>query len=83
MLLEKCNVRLQNPKCNPSSETVVATVEFDDDLTDLLPYLNARLGPGMYRPNVPFLRVKVGGKCVTIHPRMMVMGNLREREGGD
>jgi len=80
MLLEQCRVRLQTPPCNPSLETINAVVEFDDDLTDLLPYLNAELGPGQYDPDVPFLRLKVGGRGITVHPKLILVTKLRDQE---
>jgi len=80
MFLEKCNILLFNPPCNPSAETVNAIVEFDDDLTDLLPYLNAELGPGQYDPDVPFLRLLRGGRPITIHPRKIAIAKLRDKE---
>jgi len=83
MLLEKYRVRLVNPPCNPSSETVNAIVEFDDDLANLLPYLNAELGPGIYDPGVPFLRLLKGGKSITIHPKKIAISKLQDdREAG-
>jgi len=78
MLLERCRMQLANPPCNPSAETVNAIVEFEDDLTELLPYLNAQFGPGMYDADVPFLRLSVRGKVVTIHPKMIAVSNLSD-----
>jgi len=77
-MLENARLQLKNPLCNPSAETVNAIVKFDDDLTDLLPYLNAELGPGMYDRNVPFLRLLLDGRVVTIHPRQIAISKLRD-----
>ena len=78
MLLEKCRMRLINPACNPFSEKVNAIVEFEDDLTELLPYLNAELGPGMYNQDMPFLRLLVNGRPITIHPKKIAIPHLTD-----
>jgi len=76
MLLERYRMRLANPPCNPSAETVNAIVEFEDELTELLPYLNAELGPGMYNPDLPFLRLLKAGRSITVHPNKIAIAKL-------
>jgi len=78
MLLQKCRLRLVNPACNPFSEKVNAIAEFEDDLRELLPYLNAELGPGMYNQDVPFLRLLKVGRPITIHPRKIAIQKLKD-----
>jgi len=80
VLLERYRMRLANPPCNPSAETVNAIVEFEDELTELLPYLNAELGPGMYDPDLPFLRLLKAGRSITVHPNKIAIAKLRDEE---
>lgn len=44
-----------NAECNPSSTMVNIRVLLDEDLSDMLPYLNATQGKAKYYPNVPYL----------------------------
>jgi len=78
MLLAKYKMQLLNPPCNPSVETLNAIVELEDDLTELLPYVNAELGPGMYNPDVPFLRLLKHGRTITIQPKKIAIARLRD-----
>jgi ArsR family metal-binding transcriptional regulator len=55
-------------------------VEFADDLKDLLPYLNAELGPCVFEPGVPFLRFRKSGKTFAIYPDKILMNPLRDEE---
>jgi len=79
-MLQNYRIRLVSPPCNPSSETVNAVVAFDEDLTELLPYLNAALGPGLYNREVPFLRLVTGGRPITIHPHNIAIAKVRDRQ---
>jgi ArsR family metal-binding transcriptional regulator len=55
-------------------------VDFADNLEELLPYLNAELGPCIYDPNVPFLRFRKSGKTYAIYPNKILMNPLRDEE---
>jgi len=79
MVLENFEMRLITPPCNPSAETVNAIVETEDDLGPLLPYLNAGLGPGIYNADMPFLRLQMEGRAVTIHADKVAISKVRDR----
>jgi len=78
--MENIRIRFGRPLCNPFEQTITAIVEFDGDLTELLPYLNAQFGPGTYAPEVPFLRVRYDGKALTLHPRKIAIGKLADED---
>jgi len=44
-----------NVECNPSSTMVNIRVFLDEDLSDMLPYMNAAQEKAKYYPNVPYL----------------------------
>ena len=77
-LLERYRLRVFSPPCDPASETVNAIVSFDEDLTELLPYLNAVLGPAIYSQDPPYLRVLRGGRVVTFHPHEIAISKLTD-----
>ncbi|UCD56311.1 MAG: Fe-S cluster protein, partial [Candidatus Hydrogenedentota bacterium] len=64
----------------PAAVTVTATIEFEDDLTELLPYLNAVLGPCVYEPDVPFLRLNRKDKPIAVYPRKIAIAGLRDQD---
>jgi len=80
MLLEDYRMTVTPPECLPSEVFVTATIEFEDDLTDLLPYLNAELGPCIYDPDVPFLRLNRHGRLVVFYARSIGIAGLRDEE---
>ncbi len=80
MLLEDYTMAVSPPECLPSAVVVTATIEFDDDLTELLPYLNAELGPCIYEPEVPFLRFRKEGTPIAIYPKRIFIAGLRDED---
>ena len=80
MLLENYKIIVAPPECLPSEVKVAATIEFDDDLTELLPYLNAELGPCVFDADVPFLRLRKDEKLIVINPRTIGIAGLRDEE---
>lgn len=79
-LLEVYEMTVAPPECLPSAIAVTATIEFDDDLTELLPYLNAEVGPCVYEAGVPFLRFNKGGIPIGVYPRKVFIAGLRDEE---
>ena len=80
MMLEQYRMTVSPPECLPSEIRVTATVEFEDDLTELLPYLNAELGPCMYDRDVPFLRLNRLGKLIVFYPKRIGIAGLRDED---
>jgi ArsR family metal-binding transcriptional regulator len=80
MVLENCTIIVAPPECLPSEVRVTATIEFDDDLSELLPYLNAEFGPCVFDADVPFLRFRKDEKLIVINPRTIGIAGLRDEE---
>lgn len=78
ILLERYRIQIQRPPCIPSAEWVNAVVEFEDDLSDLLPYINAELGPGIFNRNGPFLRLNHGGRAIVFYPHRICINKLKD-----
>ncbi|RJP75664.1 MAG: Fe-S cluster protein [Candidatus Abyssobacteria bacterium SURF_17] len=80
MLLKNYRLAVAPPECLPSEVRVAASIEFDDDLTDLLPYLNAELGPGIYEKDPPFLRFRRDGRLFAMYPKQIGIAGLRDED---
>ncbi|HHH82298.1 MAG TPA: hypothetical protein ENL35_04860, partial [Chloroflexi bacterium] len=78
MLLDNYRIKLQLPPCNPSAETLAAIVDVEDDLTDLQPYINAEMGPGVFDPDQHVLRLNRGGRAIVFHPHQIAISKLKD-----
>lgn len=79
-MLETYTLAVTPPECLPSAVTVAATVEFDDDLEELLPYLNAELAPCVFDADVPFLRFRKNDKTFAVYPHKILFNPLRDEQ---
>ena len=82
-MLEKYDVRLVTPPCSPLAETSNAMVDFEDDISDLLPYVNAEMKQCQYDPVFPYLRFRYRDKDVILHPHQIGIKQLVDREEAD
>jgi len=81
MKLEEYKLRLVSPECNPSTEKVNAIFELNEDLSELLPYLNTSLKGFEYNHQAKVLVLKRGGRVITIRPKEISITKLNdERE---
>ncbi len=79
-MLENYGLRLVRPACDPAATTVNAIVDLEDDLSDILPYLNGSLRACRYYPQGPFVRFILDGRVITVHPRQMTITRLESEE---
>lgn len=77
-MLEKYSLKLVLPECNPSAVTVNAVVDLEDDISDIMPYLNAVVKAGSYDPELPCLRFTWEGKVVILYPRRIAISKLQD-----
>jgi ArsR family metal-binding transcriptional regulator len=80
VLLKDYRLELVLPECNSSSLTVNAVAELDEDIGEVLPYLNASLRGCRFYPEGNFLRFLQGGRVITLYPRKITVTGLRDRE---
>ena len=79
MLIEKYQLRVISPPCDPGSERWTATAMLEADITEALPYLNARLRGAIYDHAVPVLVATMGGHRVSFRPLEFAVSNLEDR----
>jgi hypothetical protein len=68
MLLEGYKKEMFLPKCNPSFQSVHCVAHVDQNIAEVLPYLNTELGGGDYVRLPPSLTLHIHGKLVTLLP---------------
>ena len=80
MLLESYKKEIFRPECIPSFQSLHCIAHLDQDVTEVLPYLNATLGGFEYLKDPPAVTFKVHGKIITVHPREIAVNALRDEE---
>lgn len=80
MLLNGYSLEIFKSKCNAGAKGVHCFAHLDDDVREVLPYLNTVLGGFVYTVAPPALTLKTYGKLITIHPRKIAVNALSDRE---
>jgi len=76
-------LRFETPPCLPGSETVSAILEFDEDISDLLPLINAEFGPGIFDKDMPSLRLTHEDHPLIFFSRKIGIGKCADRQDGE
>ena len=83
MLLKTYRKEIFRSKCMPGAEGVHCFAHLDEDIEDVLPYLNAELGGSSYTREPPSVTFKVYGKLITLHPQKIAINALKDEEEAD
>ena len=78
MLLEGYKMEMFRPKCNPNFQSVHCVAHLDQDISEVLPYLNTALGADDYVKFPPSLTLRVHGKLITLHAREIYVNALND-----
>lgn len=78
MLLKSYSKEMFRPKCNPSFQSVHCVAHLDQDISEVLPYLNTVLGGSNYAVSPPALTLRVHGKLITLHSRDIFVNALQD-----
>ncbi len=78
MLLKDYTMKIVLPECNPSAQKVNAIAELGEDISEVLPYLNATIKGCSYNPDAGTLRFIREGKAITLHPRQIAIAGLED-----
>lgn len=83
MLIEKYDVEVFTPPCEPGAERYVARARLIADISEILPYLNATLRGAVYLPEANALTWKKGGHNIAFHAYEIATSNVEDREGAE
>jgi len=78
MLLRDYKFKLVFPECNPTVTTVNALADLSDDISEVLPYLNATIKGCFYNPHSGTLRFVREGRVITLYPMLAAVSGLRD-----
>ncbi len=71
------------PECNPSFQSLHCIAHLDQDIIDVLPYLNSVIDGFEYFKDPPAVTFKIQGKIITVHPSEIAVNALRDEEESD
>lgn len=80
MLLKSYRKRIFRAECNPSFESLHCIANLDQDVSKVLPYLNASLGGFTYIKDPPSVTFRVHGKLITVYGDRIAINALKDEE---
>jgi ArsR family metal-binding transcriptional regulator len=83
MLIEKYDVEVFTPPCEPGAERFSAIARLTTDISEVLPYLNATLRGAIHHPSANALTWKKGGHNIAFHSYEVATSNVEDREGAE
>ena len=83
MLIEKYDLEVFTPPCEPGAERYAARARLITDISDVLPYLNATLRGAVYLPEAHALTWKKGGHNIAFHTYEIATSNVEDRDGAE
>ena len=83
MLLKSFHKEVIRPECRPEAESVHCIAHLDQDIGEVIPYLNAVLGGFQFIKDPVSVSFKLHGKLIAIHARKICVNALRDEAEGD
>jgi ArsR family metal-binding transcriptional regulator len=80
VLLTGYSLEIFRSKCNAGAQSLHCFAHLNDDVGEVLPYLNTVLGGFAYSQDPPALTLRNSGKLITIHPRKIAVNALQDQE---
>ena len=83
MLLSGYTKKIFRPECNPSFESVHCIARLDEEVGEVLPYLNAVLGGTQYFNDPPEVMFHHHGKIIKVGAREIAVNALKDEQEAD
>ena len=83
MLLSGYTKRIFRPECNPTFESVHCIARLNEDVGEVLPYLNAVLGGTQYFKDPPEMMFHHYGKIIKVGEREIAVNALKDEHEAD
>lgn len=74
------DLRMETPGCEPGSEYWNATAHFDEDISEVFPYLNAEWKNVIYSPTARQITWRRDDHSVALKPKEITISNLPDRD---
>lgn len=83
MLLKGYRKEIFLAECNHSFESLHCIAHLDQNIGEVIPYLNAVMGGDQYTKEPPSVTFKVYGKLITVHSDKIAVNALKEEVEAD
>jgi ArsR family metal-binding transcriptional regulator len=83
MLLNSYTKDITLPVCNSSFQSLHCIAYLNEDITEVLPYLNAELGAQQFSMEPPSVTFKINGRLISLHPKKIAINALESAEQAD
>jgi ArsR family metal-binding transcriptional regulator len=83
MLLKSYSKKIFRPECNPGFQSLHCIADLDQDIGEVLPYLNAVLGGDEYYADPLAVTFRAQGKLITVHPKKIAVNALKDEAEAD
>jgi len=80
MILTGYTKQISRPECNPSSESVYCIATLNEDVAEVLPYLNAVLHGTEYFRDPPEVLFHLQGRSIKVGAREIAVNQLADEE---
>jgi ArsR family metal-binding transcriptional regulator len=80
MLIERYDLEVFTPPCEPGAERFSAIARLVTDIREVLPYLNATLRGAVYSTAAAALTWKKGGHNIAFHSYQIAVSNVPDRD---
>ena len=80
MLIERYDLEVFTPPCDPGAERYSAVARLTTDISDALPYLNATLRGAVYNRAANALTWKKGGHNIAFHSYQIATSSVEDRD---
>jgi ArsR family metal-binding transcriptional regulator len=83
MLLKGYKKEIFRPECNPSFTSLHCFAHLDEDIREVIPYLNTVLGGSACTEDPPSVMFQIHGRLIAVHPRKIAINALRDELEAD
>ena len=83
MFLRGYRKEVFRPECNPSFQSLHCIAHLNEDISEVLPYLNSALGGHRYCEDPPALTLKAHGILITLHSHKIAINALEDEAQAD
>jgi ArsR family metal-binding transcriptional regulator len=83
MLLEGYTKEFVRPECRPEAQSIHLIAHLDQDISEVIPFLNAALGGFQYINDPPSVSFRLHGKLIVIYANKICVNALRDQAEGE
>jgi ArsR family metal-binding transcriptional regulator len=80
MLLSGYKKEIFKPQMNPQFESFHCIAHLENDISEVIPYLNAVLGGTSYQKSPPSVMFHVNGRLIAVHSKKIAINALKDEE---